>query len=106
MAASTRQRTGTLTGTPGVAGKKTRMEAGTMFRGLVPMPHMVGAAAQRDCPIAADHRLLAAGAATLAGLAAVAGVHEYPVRVVGPAVGAEADGAEAGSVVEVSVVEK
>ena len=99
MATGTRQRTGTLTGTPGVAGKKTRTEAGTMFRGLVPMPHMVGAAAQRDCPIAADRRPLAGGAATLAGLAAADGVHERPARGVGPVVGGEADGAEAGSVV-------
>lgn len=69
------------------------------------MRHMVGVAAQKDFPTAVDHRLLAAGAATLAGMAAVAGVHEHPVRGVGPAVGVEEDGVAEGSVAEVSVVE-
>ena len=69
------------------------------------MPHTVGAAAQRDCQIAADHRLLAAGAATLAGLAVVAGAHEYPARGVGPAGEEAADGAAAVSAVEGSDVE-
>ena len=69
------------------------------------MPHMVGAAAQRDCPIAADHRLLAAGAATLVGLAVADGVHECPARGVGPAGEVAADGAAAVSAVEGSDVE-
>src|SRR5215469_17567723 len=108
MATDMRLPTATLTGIPGVAGKRTLTEAGTTFRSLVSVQglHMVGTTAQRDNCGVGGNLLLAAGAATrVRASVVVAGVHGCPVRGAGGVVVAAAAGVEEGSVEEGSGAE-